>query len=148
MDTQQRNAAIVADFLANHPGVRNVFYPGHTSHTAHDVHQAQARGGGAVLSFLANSATVAKSIAETSKMFRISRSFGSVTSTISIPARMSHASVPSELLESRSIPESLLRLSVGIEDADDLIADLKHSLTTRRAANALLPGRADRRQGF
>jgi cystathionine beta-lyase len=128
MDAQQRNAQAVTGFLASHPAVGEVFYPGSQGHAGHGIHQSQARGGGAVLSFTANSAEAAKSIAETSQLFRISVSFGSVNSTISIPLKMSHASVPAEILAHRPIPDSLLRLSIGIEDADDLIADLGHCL--------------------
>jgi cystathionine beta-lyase len=128
MDAQQRNAALVAEFLSTHPAVRQVFYPGSTKHTGYAVHQAQARGGGGVLSFTATSAAAAKSIAENSKLFRISVSFGSVSSTISVPLKMSHASVPPEILAQRPIPESLLRLSIGIEDPGDLIDDLKRCL--------------------
>ena len=70
------------------------------------------------------SAERAKAIAEKSELFRISVSFGSVNSTISIPGRMSHASVPAEMKAMRNIPEDLLRLSIGIEDPGDLIDDL------------------------
>ena len=129
MDAQQRNALQVADFLLNHPNVKEVFYPGSYRHVGYGIHQAQARGGGAVLSFTAASAALAKSIAETSELFRISVSFGSVNSTISIPIKMSHASVPAEVLATRLIPDSLLRLSIGIEDADDLVEDLSACLS-------------------
>jgi cystathionine beta-lyase len=122
MDAQQRNAAVVADFLSNHPRVGKVFYPGC------DIHRAQARGAGAVLSFTAENAAAAKYIAEKTELFKISVSFGSVNSTISIPVKMSHASVPAEILASRPIPDSLLRLSIGIEDADDLVDDLRRCL--------------------
>lgn len=128
MDAQQRSAVLLADFLLKHPNVRNVFYPGSSSHAGHHIHQMQARGGGAVLSFNATSAAEAKLIAESSQMFRISVSFGSVNSTISLPVKMSHASVPPEVLAARPISESLLRLSIGIEDADDLMDDLGRSL--------------------
>ena len=128
MDAQQRNAGLVADFLLTHPGVKDVFYPGSSSHPGHHIHQTQAHGGGAVLSFTAASAPAAKSIAEQCELFRISVSFGSVNSTISIPTKMSHASIPAEILTFRSIPESLLRLSIGIEDAEDLIEDLTRCL--------------------
>ncbi|WP_158792796.1 PLP-dependent aspartate aminotransferase family protein [Granulicella sp. L60] len=128
MDAQQHNATLIANFLSTHPGVRKVFYPGNSSHIGHPIHQAQARGSGAVLSFTAAGAAAAKSIAEKSELFRISVSFGSVSSTISIPVKMSHASVPAEMLAFRSIPESLLRLSIGIEDVDDLISDLSRCL--------------------
>jgi cystathionine beta-lyase len=130
MDAQQRNAALVAEFLERHPAVGEVFYPGSEGHAGHGIHRAQARGGGAVLSFTAASPEAAKAVAETSELFRISVSFGSVSSTISIPRKMSHASVPAEILAYRPIPESLLRLSIGIEDAEDLIEDLERCLDT------------------
>jgi cystathionine beta-lyase len=125
MDAQQRNAELVARFLSQHPKVSSVYYPGLPSHPGYSVQQEQARGGGAVLSFSVGSPRVAKQIAEQSKLFRISVSFGSVNSTISIPLNMSHASVPLERRASRSLPEDLLRVSVGIEDAEDLIKDLE-----------------------
>ncbi len=124
LDVQQRNAMRVADFLSGQSAVSNVYYPGASFHVGHEIHQAQARGGGAVLSFTLADATAAKMIAETSRLFRISVSFGSVSSTISVPVKMSHASVPAEILAERSIPNSLLRLSIGIEDVDDLLEDL------------------------
>jgi cystathionine beta-lyase len=128
LDAQQRNAALVAEFLAGHPTVGTVFYPGSAQHPGYAVHAAQARGGGAVLSFTASSAAAAKWIAEASKLFRISVSFGSVSSTISVPLKMSHASVPPEILVQRPIPDSLLRLSIGIEDPGDLLDDLKRAI--------------------
>jgi cysteine-S-conjugate beta-lyase len=131
VDAQQRNAEKIARFLAEHPKVSTVYYPGLPSHAGYEVHARQARGGGAVLSFIAGSAASAKRIAEKSRMFSITVSFGSVKSTISIPFAMSHASVPSEQRSSRDIPEDLLRLSIGIEDDEDLIEDLEIQLATR-----------------
>ncbi|WP_158791967.1 PLP-dependent aspartate aminotransferase family protein [Granulicella sp. L60] len=128
VDTQQRNAEVIAEFLSLHPKVSSVYYPGLSTHRDFSVQQAQARGGGAVLSFTVNSHRSAKQIAESSKLFCISVSFGSVNSTISIPLNMSHASVPIELRASRALPDNLLRLSVGIEDHEDLIQDLSGQL--------------------
>jgi cystathionine beta-lyase len=128
MDAQQKNAEVIAVFLAAHPKVRAVYYPGLASHKDHAIHMRQARGGGAVLSFEASSAATAKRIAEDSRLFSISLSFGSVQSSISIPAKMSHATLPAGLTDVRMPPDNLLRLSIGIEDTDDLIADLSRSL--------------------
>jgi cystathionine beta-lyase len=128
VDAQQRNAEAIADFLSLHPKVSSVYYPGLSTHRGFGIQQAQARGGGAVLSFTVGSHESAKQIAERSELFRISVSFGSVNSTISIPLRMSHASVPIELRASRALPDNLLRLSVGIEDQEDLIQDLSSRL--------------------
>jgi len=128
MDAQQRNAEIIAKFLSQHSKVPSVYYPGLPNHPSYAVQQRQARGGGAVLSFTVGSPESAKLIAENSELFRISVSFGSVNSTISIPLKMSHASIPVELRASRALPEDLLRLSVGIEDPEDLIKDLASRL--------------------
>ncbi len=124
MDAQQQSAGLIARFLEEHASVDTVYYPGLASHAGFAVHARQARGAGSVLSFNAGSAEEAKRIAETTKLFKIAVSFGSVHSTISIPLKMSHASTPLELQASRKIPEDLVRLSIGIEDTDELIADL------------------------
>lgn len=128
LDAQQRNAEVVANFLSQHPKVSSVYYPGLPNHAGYAVHRTQARGGGAVLSFTVGSPARAKRLAENRELFKIAVSFGSVNSTISIPVKMSHASVPAELRASRVIPEDLLRLSIGIEDSDDLITDLEVGL--------------------
>ena len=128
MDAQQRGAEAVVDFLANHPGVSSVYYPGLASHAGYAVHQSQARGGGAVLSVAVGSPERAKNLAEKTELFRIAVSFGSVNSTISIPVKMSHASVPADARVARAIPEDLVRLSIGIEDPEDLIEDLRNCL--------------------
>jgi len=129
MDAQQHNAEAVASYLTQHAKISQVYYPGLTHHAGYGVHQAQARGAGAVLSVTAGSPERAKYIAEQTQLFRISVSFGSVNSTISIPSKMSHASVPVEQRAARAIPEDLLRISVGVEDAADLLEDLDSCLT-------------------
>ncbi len=128
IDAAQRSAERIATFLASHPKVGEVFYPGLASHRDHDVHQRQARGGGALLSFTVGSAEAAKKMAEELELFSISLSFGSVQSSISIPLKMSHSSVPAGMKGVRIPPADLLRLAVGIEDTDDLIADLSRCL--------------------
>jgi cysteine-S-conjugate beta-lyase len=130
IDAQQKSAEAVAHFLVHHPGTTHVYYPGLASHANHAVHRAQARGGGSVLSVSVGSPERARQIAEQTELFRIAVSFGSVNSTISIPVRMSHASVPADTRIARAIPEDLVRLSIGIEDTDDLIEDLRYCLDT------------------
>ncbi|GKC99610.1 cystathionine beta-lyase, chloroplastic-like protein [Tanacetum coccineum] len=90
----------------------------------------RAKGAGSVLSFLTGSLALSKHIVETTKYFAITVSFGSVKSLISMPCFMSHASIPAEVREARGLTEDLIRISVGIEDVDDLIADLDHALRT------------------
>ena len=128
VDAQQRNALAVAEFLAADARVERVFYPGLMSDPGYARQQKQASGAGSVLSFTARSAEAARAVAEHARMFQISVSFGSMHSTISLPGCMSHASVPPEIAAARALPPELVRVSVGIEDADDLIADLDQAL--------------------
>jgi len=135
LDCQQANALKVANFLSAHPAVRRVHYPGLASHPGHDVHVKQTRGAGAVISFETGSFEVSKQVVEATQLFRISVSFGSVNSSISLPGCMSHASIPAEVRQARSLATDLVRLSVGIEDVDDLLADLERAF--ERAACAV-----------
>jgi cystathionine beta-lyase len=128
MDAQQRNAQAIAEFLAADSRVARVFYPGLERDPCCQLLHSQASGAGSVLSFTAHSVEAAKAIAEKAKMFHICVSFGSVHSTISLPGWMSHASVPAEIAAARELPPELVRISVGIEDSDDLIADLDQAL--------------------
>jgi cystathionine beta-lyase len=130
LDAQQQSAMLIAKFLSEHAKIGAVHYPGLTTHPGYDIQSRQARGGGAVLSFTAGSAEAAKHIAEKTELFKIAVSFGSVTSTISVPLKMSHASTPIALKASRAIPDDLIRLSVGIEDVEELIEDLDTALIT------------------
>jgi cysteine-S-conjugate beta-lyase len=128
IDAQQRNALAVAEFLAADARVERVFYPGLNSDAGYALQTQQASGAGSVLCFTARSAEAARSVAEQARMFQISVSFGSMHSTISLPGCMSHASVPAEIAASRALPPELVRVSVGIEDPGDLIADLDQAL--------------------
>jgi cystathionine beta-lyase len=129
VDAQQRNTQAVAEFLAADPRVERVFYPGLKSDPGYARQQQQASGAGSVLSFTTRSTEAARAVAERAKMFQICVSFGSMHSTISLPGCMSHASVPPEIAASRKLPPELVRISVGIEDAGDLIADLDQALS-------------------
>ena len=135
LDCQQRNARTIAAFLKEHRDVERVFYPGLKDHAAYELQKSQARGPGAVLSFTTGSVEASKVIAEATKLFRITVSFGSVNSSISLPGNMSHASVPPEIRATRDLPADLVRLSVGIEEEEDLIQDLEQAirLSSRRA---------------
>ncbi len=128
VDAQQRNAFSIAEFLDNDPRVERVFYPGLTSDPGNTLQYLQASGPGSVLSFTARSVEDARAIAERAQMFQICVSFGSIHSTISLPGCMSHASVPPEIAATRELPSELVRISVGIEDPGDLIADLDQAL--------------------
>ncbi|CAM6068465.1 unnamed protein product [Sphagnum tenellum] len=130
VEKQQANAQKIAEFLASHPRIPRVNYAGLPGHTGRSLHFSQCKGAGSVLSFNTGSLAVSKHIAESTKLFSITVSFGSVKSLISLPCFMSHASIPSEVREARGLTEDLIRLSIGIEDVDDLIADLDQALQT------------------
>jgi cysteine-S-conjugate beta-lyase len=127
MDTQQANAQRIAEFLEEH-GFR-VRYPGLKSHPQHALHASMARGAGAVLSFETGSVSVSEKVVEAARLWAISVSFGCVNSLISMPCRMSHASIDPETRRKREFPEDLIRLCVGIEDVDDLIDDLSRAVS-------------------
>jgi cysteine-S-conjugate beta-lyase len=139
LDCQQKNAQAIAEWLAAHPQVTAVNYPGLTTSPGYLLQRKQARGAGAVLSFTTGSLELSRRIVEATLMFSICVSFGSINSTISLPGCMSHASVPPEVGELRELPCDLVRISVGIEDAGDLIADLEQAfasaLTAREAVS-------------
>jgi cystathionine beta-lyase len=136
MDRQQATAQKVAEFLAGHPGVERVWYPGLACHPGADLHARQARGPGAVVSFQTGSLEVSRRVAEAARLFAITVSFGGIGSSISLPCRMSHASIPPEVRKTVELPEDLVRVSVGIEDAGDLIRDLSRALDAAGAARA------------
>uniref|UniRef100_A0A7N0UT12 Cystathionine beta-lyase, chloroplastic n=1 Tax=Kalanchoe fedtschenkoi TaxID=63787 RepID=A0A7N0UT12_KALFE len=127
---QQESAQKIAEFLSSHPRVKKVNYAGLPTHPGHALHFTQASGGGSVLSFLTGSLALSKHVVESVKYFSITVSFGSVKSLISLPCFMSHASIPAAVRESRGLTEDLVRISVGIEDVEDLIADLDYALKT------------------
>lgn len=128
IEKQQENARKIAEFLSSHPLIKKVYYAGLPGHPGHSLHFLQAKGGGSVLSFQTGSLALSKHIVENTRLFSITVSFGSVKSLISLPCFMSHASIPSEVRKSRGLSEDLIRLSVGIEDAEDLIADLDQAI--------------------
>jgi cystathionine beta-lyase len=127
-DCQQRSTQAIARFLANRREIQHVYYPGLSESSDYELQRSQARGPGSVLSFTTGSVEVSKAIAENAQLFHIMVSFGSVNSSICLPGSMSHASVPPEVLTERNLPADLLRISVGIEDEQDLIADLDQAI--------------------
>jgi len=127
MEQQQSNAQRIAGYLENH-GFK-VRYPGLKSHPQYELHNSMARGAGAVLSFETGSVQVSERIVEAAKLWAISVSFGCVNSLISMPCRMSHASIDAKTRQERALPEDIIRLCVGIEDADDLIDDLSRAVS-------------------
>lgn len=131
---QQENAIKIAHFLEK-VGLK-VRYPGLKSHPQYDLHRSYTKGPGAVLSFETGSTKVSAKIVESCKIFGITVSFGCVNSLISMPCLMSHASIDPKVRAERDFPEDLIRLCIGIEDVDDLIADLTSLLV---AGGAISP---------
>ena len=128
VDRQQANAAQIAAFLAEHPAVQRVYHPSLLDKQSCAIHSRQARGSGTVVSFETGSLEISRQIVESLKLFPITVSFGGLQSSVSLPGRMSHASVPAHVAVQRQLPVDLIRLSIGIEDAEDLIADLGEAL--------------------
>ena len=128
LERQQANAAEVAGFLSGHPLVSKVYYPSLLDKKSFAIHVRQARGNGAVVSFETGSLDLSRQVVESLKLFPITVSFGGLQSSVSLPGRMSHASVPEQVAAQRRLPVDLIRLSIGIEDAEDLIADLAQAL--------------------
>jgi cystathionine gamma-synthase len=126
MDRHCRNAMRVAQMLAEHPAVAEVFYPGLPTHPGHKTAQEQMRAFGGMVSFrlLAGEEAAVRACGRT-RLFTLGESLGGVESLIEHPARMTHASVTGSALE---VPGDLIRLSVGIEDCDDLLDDLRQAL--------------------
>lgn len=129
MREHERNARAIADFLAQHRAVEQVYYPGLPTHPQHDLAKRQMRGFGGMLSFtLKGKPGRARAFAARTKLFSLAESLGGVESLISHPVTMTHGSIPKEARDARGVTDGLLRLSVGIEDAQDLIADLEQAL--------------------
>lgn len=126
VERQQQNCVKIAEFLQQ-VGFR-VRYPGLKSHPQYELHQSQCKGAGAVLSFETGSVKLSEKIVEAAEIFGIAVSFGCVNSLISMPCKMSHASIDAKTREERDFPEDLIRLCVGIENIDDLLADLTRAL--------------------
>ncbi|WP_375767004.1 cystathionine gamma-synthase [Archangium gephyra] len=129
MERHAQNALKVAQYLATHPKVAKVTYPGLESHPQHALARKQMKGFGGMMTFdIKGGLEAARKFLKTVKIFACAESLGGVESLIEHPAIMTHASVPKETREQLGISDGLIRLSVGIEDAQDLVDDLKQAL--------------------
>ena len=130
MQRHCENGEKIAHFLTTHPKIDNVYWPGFETHPNHDVAKKQMRGFGGMISFTlkGNKMEDAHEIVKKVELFALAESLGGVESLIGHPATMTHASIPKEEREKTGVVDSLIRLSVGIEDVEDLIEDLKQAL--------------------
>ncbi len=130
MDRHCINGKAVANYLKSHPKVDKVYWPGFTDHPNHQIAKEQMSDFGGMISFTlkGNSMEDAFKMASSTKIFALAESLGGVESLIGHPASMTHASIPKEIREKSGVLDSLLRLSVGIEDESDLIEDLKQAI--------------------
>jgi cystathionine beta-lyase/cystathionine gamma-synthase len=128
MERHNQNGLAVAQFLATHPKVRNVYYPGLPSHPQHTLARKQMSGFGGMIAFETGSLEGARTVLNSVRLCSLAESLGGVETLISHPATMTHASVPAEERQRIGITDGLVRISVGIEDVEDIIADLDQAL--------------------
>lgn len=128
MEEHQSNAQRIAEFLNNHEAVGKVYYPGFVDHPGHELMKKQTTGFGGMISFDVGSEEKADALLAKLRYFTLAESLGAVESLISVPARMTHASIPRERRLELGITDGLVRISVGIEDVEDLIEDLEQGL--------------------
>ena len=129
MKKHEENAMKIAEFLAQHKKVKSVNYPGLKSHPQYELAKKQMSGFGGMISFEVHGGkNAAKKLIESTKLFSLAESLGGVESLIGYPLTMTHAGIPDEHKKALGITESLIRISVGIEDVGDLIEDLRQAL--------------------
>jgi cystathionine gamma-lyase / homocysteine desulfhydrase len=128
MEEHEENTRQIVDFLKDHPVVQKIYYPGLESHPNHEIAKKQCRGFGGMISFDVGSGEKAEQLLNNVKYFTLAESLGAVESLISLPAKMTHASIPKERREQLGITDGLVRISVGLEDVEDLIEDLAQAL--------------------
>jgi cystathionine gamma-lyase / homocysteine desulfhydrase len=129
MKQHERNAHMLAEWLSRHERVQKVYYPGLPDHPGHELAARQARGFGGIISFDVGSGQLADQVLEKTRYFVLAESLGAIESLISVPARMTHASIPPERRRELGITDGLIRISVGVEDGEDLLLDLEQALS-------------------
>ncbi|MDO6450268.1 bifunctional cystathionine gamma-lyase/homocysteine desulfhydrase [Oceanobacillus profundus] len=132
MEAIEANTKKIVSFLEKHESVSTIYYPGRETHSGHEIAKQQTTGFGGMVSFDVGSAEKADEVLGKVNYFTLAESLGAVESLISVPAKMTHASIPAERRQELGITDGLIRISVGIEDADDLIDDLKIALSNKQ----------------
>lgn len=133
LDRHVENAEKIAAYLEKHPEVKKVYYPGLATHPGYEINQKQAKNGGAMIAFELNEGHEANSFFRALQVITLAESLGGVESLVCHPASMTHAAIPKEIRDQVGITEGLIRLSVGIEDAEDLIEDLEQAIQASKA---------------
>ena len=128
MARHSENGLALAEFLAGHPAVKQVYYPGLPAHPQHDLAKRQMNGFGGMLTFDVGSFEAARRVCNRVRLMALAESLGGVETLISHPATMTHASVPADRRAAIGLTDSMVRISAGVEDAEDLIDDLKQAL--------------------
>ena len=128
MEKAQENAKAVVEFLLKEPKVKKVYYPGIEGSKGYEISLKQARGFGSMLTFELESPHLAKHILKFTKLIPFAESLGGVETLLTYPFTQTHADVPEEVRKANGITESVLRMSTGIENTQDLIADLKYAI--------------------
>ncbi len=129
MERHCASAAVLAQRLQDHPAVQQVYYPGLSGHPNADIQARQASGAGGMVSFRVADGATARSVVAATRLFQLAESLGAVESLIQVPAAMTHAAVPLEIRQRTKLDAGLIRLSVGVEDVEDLWQDLQQALT-------------------
>jgi len=126
------NALVVAEFLSKHPAVDKVYYPGLKDHNNHEIAKKQSSGFGGIVSFSLKEDTeaAAHQFVTSTQLFKLAESLGGVKSLVSHPASMTHKTIPEEKRRAAGVTDSLIRLSVGLEEVEDLIRDIEHALSS------------------
>src|SRR5690625_1098401 len=128
MEEIEKNSNQIANYLLNHPNVSKVYYPGLIDHPYRNIHSKQSDGFGGMISFVVENEEKALDVLDKVRYFTLAESLGAVESLISLPAKMTHASIPRDRRLEVGIADGLIRISVGLEDVDDLIEDLDQAL--------------------
>ena len=134
-----RNAQAVAEFLETHPAIDKVYYPGLKTHLNHDIAKKQSKGFGGIVSFTLKNDTekAATDFVTSTNYFKLAESLGGVKSLLCHPAQMTHKSIPAEKRRAAGVADSLIRLSVGLEEVDDLITDLEQAFVKLESENKI-----------
>lgn len=133
LDRHVENAEKIAEYLTGHPEVKKVYYPGLATHPGYEINQKQAKNGGAMIAFELNEGHDANSFFRALQVITLAESLGGVESLVCHPASMTHAAIPKEIRDQVGITDGLIRLSVGIEDVEDLIEDLELAIQASKA---------------